>query len=147
MNMAMVEILPNLFLGGANHAFAKDMDMVINCTVEVGFNKNSDAKKYRLGVQNDSSENLALLQMLLKSPDLFDEISKSIRCDKNVLIHCCFGKQRAAAVMACFLIYMFNISVDHAVRFIQMRMPGAFQDNNNFIETIHGFYLHGHSVQ
>jgi protein-tyrosine phosphatase len=79
-------------------------------------------------------------------PQLVEDIHYHISKNNKVLVNCYAGRQRSAAVVACYLIkyanYEFDTAdskkevVDKCIKYIQMKRPVAFTPRPNFYNTI-----------
>jgi protein-tyrosine phosphatase len=79
--------------------------------------------------------------LLSHIPNLVDIIYKHISNDKNVLVNCYAGKQRSAAVVACYLVkHIFDTSVLDSIDVIQSNRPVAFTPKPNFYDIIQKYY-------
>jgi hypothetical protein len=86
--------------------------------------------------------------LLSHIPQLVDDIHYYLSKDKKVLVNCYAGRQRSAAVVACYLIKHSFIDsskfdskdnkeiVDLCIKFIQMKRPVAFTPKANFYNAI-----------
>jgi protein-tyrosine phosphatase len=80
-------------------------------------------------------------------PSLVDKIHKHISNGKNVLVNCYAGRQRSAALVACYLCYNTRKSVSECMDIIQSNRPIAFTPKPNFYDIIQKYYSRIHSPE
>ncbi len=135
-------ILPGLYLGNWQDAQRlTDVGLVVNCTKDIPFYASSATLPYRIPV-DDAPYDVTNLFQLIKDNKVFGVMDYCLSQGKQVLVHCFAGRQRSAAVLACFLIYKFKIDPKTAMDFIQRRRPIAFTPYANFATAIQSFH-HG----
>lgn len=149
-------IIKNLYLGDV--IASNDIDFLVEEKVKLVINlsnmvfpeeqellKQHDIKINNISVR-DHPDDVELL--LSHIPQLVDDIHYYLSKNKKVLVNCYAGRQRSAAVVACYLIkYAFLDSseikkgdnkevVDMCIKFIQMKRPNAFTPKANFYDAI-----------
>jgi protein-tyrosine phosphatase len=129
------EIIPGLFIGNmhaakdANFFKRENIGAVLNCTPDVPhyFSHMSGAVEYMRINVNDSLQTIDFQKMTAYMPCGVQFIHKNLDLDKKrVFVHCHAGVQRSAAMVAAYLMYKFNISVEKAVNHIMRQRPVAF---------------------
>ena len=140
----MHEIIPGLFLGDAHDArdienlCANKVFCVVNATrLDVGFHPDLPSQITRIRVPIDDNGNRD------HDFDLFSALTYVIhRIDihlflgHSVLIHCLAGRQRSAAVLASYLIWRHNLSVESSIEFIRSKKRDAFFPEANFVRSL-----------
>jgi protein-tyrosine phosphatase len=149
-------IIKNLYLGDViasndiDFLVEEKVKLVINLSNIVFLDEQAALKQHDIKVTNiavrDHPDDVELL--LSHIPQLVDDIHEYISNNKKVLVNCYAGRQRSAAVVACYLIkYAFLDSseiqkgdkkelVDLCIKFIQMKRPNAFTPKANFYNAI-----------
>lgn len=139
MTMA-TPILPGLFLGNWQDAQRlTKVGLVVNCSKDIPFFAENSTVPYRIAV-DDAPYDVQNLYNLIKDKEVFGMMDYCLKQGKPVLVHCFAGRQRSAAVMACFLMYKFNLDPNTAMQYIQRRRPIAFTPRANFYSAIQQFY-------
>jgi protein-tyrosine phosphatase len=135
------EIFPGLWLGSyktiQDPEFMADIDVVFNCTknLPMVFNK----KSFRLPVDDNLQKAEIDMMSSLAAEIVFHIHNEYATNRKRVLIHCYAGRQRSAAVVAMYLIFIYGLTPRDAVTFIRSRRPEAFAGGVNFLESISRF--------
>lgn len=149
-------IIKNLYLGDV--VASNDIDFLVEEKVKLVINlsnmvfpeeqymlKQHDIKVINISVR-DHPDDVELL--LSHIPQLVEEMHKYLSKNKKVLVNCYAGRQRSAAVVACYLIKysMIDMSqlkkddkkelVDMCIKFIQMKRRNAFTPKANFYDAI-----------
>jgi hypothetical protein len=149
-------IVKNLYLGDV--IASNDIDFLVEEKIKYVINlsnmvfpeeqqllKQHDIKVTNIMVR-DHPDDVELL--LSHIPKLLDDIHSYLSKNKKVLVNCYAGRQRSAAVVACYLIkHSFldssetqNVDkkelVDMCIKFIQMKRPNAFTPKVNFYDAI-----------
>ncbi len=149
-------IIKNLYLGDViasndiDFLVEEKVKLVINLSNMVFPEEQAALKQYDIKVTNisvrDHPDDVELL--LSHIPQLVEEMHKYLSKNKKVLVNCYAGRQRSAAVVACYLIkHAFLDSsifdnkdnkeiVDLCIKFIQMKRPNAFTPKANFYNAI-----------
>ena len=65
-------------------------------------------------------------------PQYVEIIDKSLTENKPVLVHCYAGRQRSASLIAAYLIYKYNYTLDEAYKLIISKRPQAFHYGKGF---------------
>ncbi len=133
------KIIPNLYIGNIvasqDFSFIKknNIKVIINCsnTIPNQFVLNSDIEYYRLPV-DDSLEEYDIDLMAKLLPQYVEIINKSLTENKPVLVHCYAGRQRSAALIAAYLMYKYNYTIDEAYKLIISKRPQAFHYGKGF---------------
>jgi protein-tyrosine phosphatase len=150
------KIHKGLFLGdiiaGNDLAYLveNDISLVINLSDIVYTSTQEEISKHNIRFINisvrDHPDDAELL--LSHIPKLVDIIHKHISNNKNVLVNCYAGRQRSAAVVACYLItHIFDTSVSESIDLIQSNRPCAFTPKPNFYNIIQKYYEYINSPQ
>lgn len=147
-------IVKNLYLGDV--IASNDIDFLVEEKVKYVINlsnmvfpneqqliKNHDIKIKNISVRDHPDDAELLLSHI---PQLVEDIHYHISKNNKVLVNCYAGRQRSAAVVACYLIkyanYEFDIAdskkevVDKCIKYIQMKRPVAFTPRPNFYNAI-----------
>jgi len=149
-------IVKNLYLGDV--IASNDIDFLVEEKVKLVINlsnmvfpeeqallKQNDIKVKNIMVRDHPDDAELLLSHI---PQLVDDIHYYLSKDKKVLVNCYAGRQRSAAVVACYLIKHSFIDsskfdstdskeiVDLCIKFIQMKRPVAFTPKANFYNAI-----------
>lgn len=136
------EILRGLYLGNTKDAQSMTgVDMVLNCTHDVPFFADESCVKIRIQCKDNGDPREAkILFDALEDLEMFQQIDKVLRNNGKVLVHCAMGVQRSAAVVACFVVWKYNMDPFDAIAFVKSRRPIAFFGSVNFMDTITHFY-------
>lgn len=134
------KIFDGLYIG--NHYDALDQDTidryeiktVINCTKkDERINMAIDYLQIPLDDPPTEKDTLLLNKTFYPSV-LF--IDNSINSGKNVLVHCKIGSQRAATIIAMYLMIKHSTNYDDAISFIQSVRPIAFFGTIVYLESL-----------
>ncbi len=134
------KIIDSLFIG--NHYAALDQEVIdthnirtiINCTdKDERINMNINYLQIPL---NDppSEKDIQYLNKMFYPSVLF--IDNSIKNGNNVLVHCKIGSQRAATIVAMYLMVKYNTTSQEAINFIKNIRPICFFDEFGYIESL-----------
>ena len=136
------EILPNLFLGDqvSPQQFTGQLSLIVNCTISVKFPSGSSFKRIRIPITDDPSD-CDDLRLFLRRTTCLTDIYHALKNGRNVLVHCQKGRQRSAAVVACYLIKYHKMNPDGAVSYINGQRPVAFCEGVTFQTTIDQMYF------
>lgn len=141
------EILPRLFLGNIDDARTlPDVDTVINCTSTIPFS-NPHNNHIRIAIEDngDQPKESFILFDAIKDGTLFARMDRVLGQGKRILVHCHAGRQRSAALVACYLINRFNkdnpgmsnvFSADMVIAFIVKKRREAFFGDVNFHKAV-----------
>lgn len=134
------EIIDNLYIGNSLSIESDQFDLVVNCTREneVPFPTTYSPNCIRISIRDDPFESNYLLA-ILRDTDVLQRIDNTLKDNKKVLVHCSKGQQRSCAVVACYLIFYYDIMPDEAIRLIRSRRPIAFFGSVNFYSAITEF--------
>lgn len=148
----MSRIIHNLYLGDVqdSHNHYNLYDVIVNCTSK----KETFPRRistYELEVEDNGTPGQdKILYDLLKDNGLFRRLYNHLRHHKRILIHCHMGKQRSAATVACFLLFLWSYgklnitkqieSPQDVIDFIQRRRRIAFTNTVHFEGTISRYF-------
>lgn len=138
----MSEIIDGLYLGGYKDAesLSNMMSMVVNCTTTVPFyNENTVNIRLKIEDNGEPSESKKLYDSI-EDGRLFEQIDHDLKRGKRVLVHCVAGRQRSAALVACFVVWKYKVDPYQAIGYVQGRRREAFFGGANFMDTIVHFY-------
>ena len=132
--MSMFEIIPGLNLG--NYSSAKenmdDVDMIVNCTIDLPFTKPSRRRvNLRLPVDDDG-EPSTMDAFVALVPPILEEIHTEVSNGRIVLCHCLAGQQRSCGVVAAYLMKYHGMGVEEAIAYVRNKKPDAFHWDANF---------------
>jgi protein-tyrosine phosphatase len=139
--MSGTEILPNLWLTDKNVALdpnfirLRRIQLVINCTKDVGIAKVSGIRTQRIPV-NDSLQYHDVLSLYQYLPRITTIMGQAYQKRIPMLVHCYAGRQRAATVVASFLMRYMGMDWPNAVKTIQSKRPAAFRPGINFAQAL-----------
>lgn len=133
------EIIPNLYIGNIdsakNQSFIKNkkIKVIINCTNSIPnyFQFNTDIEYHRLAV-DDSLLNEDIEIMSTALPQYVQIIDDALLQKKPVLVHCYAGRQRSACLIAAYLIYKYNYSIEQAYKYIIFKRKEAFHYGKSY---------------
>jgi protein-tyrosine phosphatase len=135
------EILPGLWLGSNrtinNTEFMEQIDVVFNCTKNLPMVPGK--KSYRLPVDDNLHPDEINMMTRLAAEAIYHINNEYIVNRKKILIHCHKGRQRSAAIVAMFLIFMYGMTPQDAVIYIRSKRPEAFLGGVNFLDSIRRF--------
>ena len=133
-------IIPRIYLGdhraASNKKWLKDnnISVVFNCTKHLPFDA-SIKHRYRVPV-DDSLMEEDLKKMGIWSFEVVYKLWKQYQSGANILIHCHAGRQRSAAVVAMFLMFLTKKSLHEVINFIRSKRPVAFYPMPNFYKSM-----------
>ena len=142
--MSVSEILPNFWLSDKNIALSTNfiknhrIQVVINCTKDLPFAKVSGLTCHRIPV-NDSLQYHDTVNLYQYLPKITALMGKYYSKRIPILVHCYAGRQRAATVVAAFLMRYMGINWKNAVKMIQTKRPSAFRPGINFAQALRSF--------
>ena len=134
------EVVPRLWLGNkraaADEAWLKQhgITVVFNCTKTLPF-ADSVRRMYRIPV-DDNLEPEEIANMGTWSAETQVKLVREYKAGRNILVHCHAGMQRSAAVVAMFMITMFGMSAEEAMKFVKSKRSVAFFPAANFEKAI-----------
>lgn len=137
------QIMPRLWLGNRTAALdpqflkEKGIDTVFNCSKDIPFHP-SIRRRYRVPV-DDNLQAEEIRNLELWSYEIVYKMNNEYKEGHTILVHCAAGMQRSPAVVAMFLIGLYGMTHEQAMKYIQERRPIAFFMNANFKEAIKGF--------
>ncbi len=134
----MIEIIPNLYLGGASQminslATVEKNDLIINCSKDIIYD--TVAQLIRIEVEDDCSKK-AMDIMSQSFPNTIKQMGEVIGRGNNVYVHCKMGQQRSCAIIAAFLMKENKLSLDEAVYFVKTKKKDAFFWQINFKQAL-----------
>lgn len=131
-------ILPKLFLGNISSSLDKkfikknNIEVIFNCTNTLKNEfENSNIIYHRIPV-DDSLEEYDIELMKDYLPNYVKLIDKYLSENKAILVHCYAGRQRSAILIAAYLLYKYNYSIEKAYEFIISKRPEAFHYGKSF---------------
>ena len=128
------EIVEYLFVGNAKSLeLPKNYDMIVNCTKDIKFPTNYNAKCIRLPV-NDNPDECNTFLYEIHNTCVLEHMEYHIR--QSVLVHCSMGIQRSCALVACYLIRYYRWTPTEAIAHIKSKRPIAFFGQCNFLQAI-----------
>lgn len=135
--MYVVEILPGIWLGDEASAFdqefisLKNIECIINCSVDIGFLDNDMIKKkIRLSIRDNLTAD-EIHKMYTHLHQTVDFIHEQIK-NHNILIHCKVGIQRSATVIVAYLIKYADMQLKEAINAVKTKKPDIFRKGCNF---------------
>jgi atypical dual specificity phosphatase len=131
-----IEVIPFLWLGDYNDAqhVSSEIKLIVNCSKNIPF-FSYNTTNIRLAIDDTPDDSVLLLKEWIET-DLFDNIHNHITQMNNVLIHCQMGRQRSASTIAAFLMKMFMMSKDDAMKAIKDKKREAFFPEATFDKTL-----------
>ena len=141
----MHQILPRLWLGDAEDAqdvqqlTANSIHAVFNITPKLPFSPQIK-KCVRLAVLDDKGDAKQMVRMQEHLPAIVRQINTALKSRKAVLVHCKRGRQRSAAVVACYLCMYKKMTVGSAVKFVRSQRSVAFKHQITFQVALEHFY-------
>lgn len=132
-NINYNKIIPNLYIGNIvaaqDFSFIKkhNIKVIINCSNDIPnyYTFNGDIEYHRIPV-DDSLDNYDINLMAQLLPKYVSIIEKSLSENKPILVHCYAGRQRSACLIAAYLIFKYNYTIDEAYKFIISKRNQAF---------------------
>lgn len=140
----LTEIITNLWIGNLKAITSKDfynqknIQYVINCSIDAPFLKvMNDCKKFRLKINDTSEINNKLLYKLNTT------INKYLSNNMGVLLFCYSGTQCSPMLLTSYLIQYSKINIHNIILSIQNKYSNAFNEHNNFKNTLekYEFYI------
>ena len=119
------EIIPNLFIGNFHSLkYASKFAFIVNCTNNISFPK-SCTNCMRISINDDPFDCDKML-IIMKRLDILEKIRNFVKNKQPVLVHCYAGRQRSACLIAAYLIYKYNYSIEQAYKYIIFKRKEAF---------------------
>ena len=137
------EVLERLWLGdyhaSQDETFLRGnhIDVVINCTKDLPF-KGIAEHQYRVPLDDNLQEE-EIRNAGLWAPEIVMTILKHYKQGHRILVHCMAGRQRSAASVAMFLIFIKHFKTEQAIRYLREKRPVAFMPEPNFLDSIREF--------
>jgi protein-tyrosine phosphatase len=88
---------------------------------------------YRLVIEDDPNENISI-----HFYKVHEIISKAIKENKNVLVHCSSGMSRSPTLVIAYLMIEYKLFYDEALKYVKGRRY-IIQPNKGFIEKLMAF--------
>ena len=130
----MSEIVSNLWLGDLDFARSNKYDVVVNCTPDLPF-FNDDSVKIRVPILDKDYER-EVPKFCLDILDVVKRIDEHLQNGARVLVHCGAGQSRSPTVVACYLVYRYQMSVEAAIKITKGRHSNAFFGGVAFLKVI-----------
>lgn len=133
------KIIDHLYIGNIVAAqdisFLKkyNINVIINCSNDIPNYHTIDNKidYYRIPIDDSLEEyDINLMSELL--PQYVNIINNAINEKKNVLVHCYAGRQRSACLIAAYLIFKYNYTIEEAYKIILSKRKQAFHYGKAF---------------
>lgn len=139
----MNEIIEHLFVGGIQSSETKwnEFDIIVNCTKTIPSDhiRGNAVECIRIPINDDPDECHRMLKYM-EDTSVLERIHWAISHKKNVLVHCRMGSQRSCALIACYLIKYYHMTVSDAMDRVRSRRPMAFFGGANFMQAIQDFH-------
>ena len=109
--------------------------LVINCTKDL---EKLTANTHRISIddQQKSEDTISLNKVII---EVIKIINNHLKNNGNVVVHCLAGRQRSAAVVACYLIKYHDMTEYQAIDYIKSiksKKRDSFFSQVNFINTL-----------
>lgn len=136
------KILPNLYLGNIDSAenkkFIKEkkIKVIINCSKSIPnyfqFDKDfPDLEYFRIPVDDSLlDEDIELMAQSLSQ--YVKIINNALSQNKPILVHCYAGRQRSACLIAAYLIYKYDYSIEQAYKYIISKRKESFHYGKSY---------------
>lgn len=125
----MYEIIPRLYLSAyhsVNIGFSNVF--IVNCTKDLDM-LNEDNLRLFIDDNGNQDEKSKMLSAL---PEIVKVIDNKLQNNTTVIVHCLAGRQRSATVVAAYLMYKYEFSVDDAIAYVKSKKKDAFFPYVNF---------------
>lgn len=134
------KILENVWLGDANDSKQTYLyDVIVNCTKEVKFSEGGYYIPFRIPIDDIGEEaQFKILRMML--PNLCSKMYEWEKGKKRVLVHCYAGQQRSCCVLACYMLWRYDMDVQSSMAYIKDKRSVAFLGGSNFIKFIERWF-------
>lgn len=135
-NAVAHEIVPRIWLGNKSAAADGDwlrahgVKVVFNCTKDWPFHPDV-LRQYRIPV-HDNLQKEEIQNLYEWAPEILAKLIQEYKRGEVILVHCHAGMQRSAAVVAMFLMTVFGMSKEEAIRHIKSKRAVAFFPSANF---------------
>ena len=131
-------IIEYLYIGNKKAAEYNNskFSLIVNCTLDIPFQNNINS--IRIPVKDDPLECNKFIQYLNET-NVLKKINNHILNKQHVLVHCSQGSQRSCALVACYMIKYYNLTLNETISFIKKQRPIAFFGQINFINAIDFF--------
>lgn len=132
-------IIKNLYLGNKLSAMENNnYTLIVNCSTNIKF-YNDPQNKIRINLIDNPSQAENMYKQIIDN-QVLEKIHNNLLKGNKVLVHCRMGRQRSAAIVACYLIKYHNYTCSSVINFIRNKRPEAFYPTINFKETILKIY-------
>jgi hypothetical protein len=129
------EIIDNIFVGSASALRDRNkFSLIVNCTRDVIVPK-TDATIIRIPVDDDPLECDHFLLSIYET-NVLRRIFFYYNLELPILIHCYSGSQRSCALLVCFLIGIFDMGIEDAIKLVKRRRLRAFDGEVRFLNMI-----------
>jgi protein-tyrosine phosphatase len=139
------EILPGLWLGNMyaakNINFLKQNNIknIINVTKVIpNYFVNSDIKYVRIPIRDKEICDKNLINIFNISGKY---IYKKLKNKENILVHCKWGHQRSACIVAAFIIKYLKIDILDTLKFIKYKRKCTFYRKTCILKNMVSIYL------
>jgi protein-tyrosine phosphatase len=138
-NINYNKIIDHLYIG--NIVAAQDLSFIKNNNINVIINCSNDIPNYHVIDNNieyhripidDSLEEYDINLMSELLPKYVKIINNAISEKKNVLVHCYAGRQRSACLIAAYLIFKYNYTIEEAYKIILSKRKQVFHYGKAF---------------
>ena len=134
--MILIEILPNLYLGDLESVKYKgqiETSHTINCVKDLKTIGNNSEYVFSIKKNIEQYEIVKMYQYLIETSNF---IYKHTKNDNSVLVYCENGNQKAATVIAAYLIKYGKMSADESIKTIRTKNKTAFYPNIDYYSVL-----------
>ena len=107
------------------------INVIINCSKNLDFEKNFNGFKYRVAVNDDFSYS-SIVSMIFYFRELIPIINNHLDKGDIILIHCRAGMQRSASFLSALLMYRYKISKYQSMKIVRNKRYITFLPGPNF---------------
>ncbi len=133
-----MEIIPNLYLGNYGDSLdVSNYDIIINCTKNILFS-DENKQNYRIPINDDPIDTIIIQKYI---DWILYVIDNELSSENKILVHCSQGQQRSPTIIACYLMWKYNWSLNYSINFIRDKKKDAFFFQINFIDFLNKFEL------
>jgi len=143
-----IEIITGLYLGNKIDAYnltflkSRNIQIIINTTNEIPFFK--ECEKYNIStIRVPVSDNFPIHQKdkhineyYYQLPELCSFIDNKLQKNKNILIHCKYGKFRSTCLVLAYLMYKIVMKLSEIYDILKTKYPLVKMKKHIYLETL-----------
>ena len=141
-----VEIISGLYLGNKNDAYdvkflsSRNINVIINCTNEIPFLKGLNTLELiRIPIRDDFPEEEKEKfnrEYYYQFDSLCRMIDRKLRNNKNILIHCRYGKYRSTCLVILYIMFKTKMKLEKVYEIMSCKYPLVKLKKHLFLEAL-----------